>query len=332
MRFFITGATGFIGTELIRLLHKKGYTIRVFCRPRSNTDVFNHIPIEIAYGDIRDFQSIKEGIKGCDYVIHLAGYAKNWAKNPQTFYDINLHGLENLLKAAQQEGLKKAVLVSTCMVFGPSKKNITQENEGLTEDFLCDYQRSKCEADKLGLSVDQSRFPVVIVHPTRVYGPGLLTEGNSVTILIKNYIEGKWSVILSDGSALGNYVFIDDVIQGIWKAFEHGKPGEKYILGGENLSYNDFYKIVGDISKQNRSVIHIPIWMAMGIARLQLLLAHTFRKHPLITPKWIRIFLMDWAFSSEKAQKELGYTITPFKQGVKKTIDWLCSEQKMNKG
>jgi nucleoside-diphosphate-sugar epimerase len=103
-------------------------------------------------------------------------------------------------------------------------------------------------------------------------------------------------------------------------------------LGGENLSYNDFYKIVGDISKQHRSVIHIPIWTAMGIARLQLLFAHTFRKHPLITPKWIRIFSMDWAFSSEKAQKDLGYTITPFKQGVKKTIDWLRSDQKINRG
>lgn len=328
MRFFITGATGFIGTELIRFLHKKGYMIRAFCRPNSNTDVFNQIPIEIAYGDIRDFHSIEEGIKECDYVIHLAGYAKNWAKDPQTFYDVNLHGLDNLLKASCEEGIKKAILVSTCMVFGPSKKKVVQECDGLTEDCLCDYQRSKCEADKLGSNIDQSKFPVVIVHPTRVYGPGLLTEGNSVTILVKNYIEGKWSAILSDGSAQGNYVFIDDVIQGIWKAFEHGKPGEKYILGGENLSYNEFYKIVGDISKQHRSVIHIPFWTAMGIARLQLLLAHTLKKHPLITPKWIRIFSMDWAFSSEKAQKELGYNITPFRQGVKKTIDWLRSDQK----
>lgn len=328
MRFFITGATGFIGTKLIRFLHKRGLTIRVFCRPSSNTVVFNHIPVEIAYGDIRDSYSIKEGIKGCDYVIHLAGYAKNWAKDPQTFYDVNLHGLDNLLKAAREEGIKKTVLVSTCMVFGPSKKKVIQECDGLTEDCLCDYQRSKCEADKLGLSIDQSKFPVVIVHPTRVYGPGLLTEGNSVTILIKNYIEGKWSGILSDGSAVGNYVYIDDVIQGIWKAFERGKPGEKYILGGENLSYEDFYKIIGDISKHRRSLIHIPLWAAMNIARIQLLLAHILKRHPLITPKWMRIFSMDWTFSSEKAQKELEYTITPFKQGIKKTIDWLRSGQK----
>ena len=328
MKFFITGATGFIGTELIRFLHNRGHTIRVFCRPSSNTDVFIHIPIEITYGDIRDFQSIKEGMKGCDYVIHLAGYAKNWAKDPQTFYDVNLHGLDNLLKAAREEGIKKTVLVSTCMVFGPSNKNSVKEDESCIEACFCEYQHSKHEADKLGLSANKDGFPVVIVHPTRVYGPGLLTEGNSVTILIKNYIEGKWSGILSDGTALGNYVFIGDVVQGIWRAFERGKNGEKYILGGENLSYNDFYRIIGDISKQHRSVIHIPIWTAMGIARLQLLLAHTLRKHPLITPKWIRIFSMDWAFSSEKAQKELGYTITPFKQGVKKTIDWLRSGRK----
>ena len=328
MRFFITGATGFIGTALIRFLYNKGHTTRVFCRPSSNTDVFNRIPVEIAYGDIRDFQSIKKGIKGCEYVIHLAGYAKNWAKDPQTFYDVNLHGLDNLLKAAQEEGIKKTVLVSTCMVFGPSNENSVQESKNNAEICLCEYQHSKCEADKLGLSANQKGFPVVIVHPTRVYGPGLLTEGNSVTILIKNYIEGKWSGILSDGSAVGNYVYIDDVIQGIWKAFERGKPGEKYILGGENLSYEDFYKIIGDISKHRRSLIHIPLWAAMNIARVQLLLAHIFKRHPLITPKWMRIFSIDWAFSSEKAQKELEYSITPFKQGIKKTIDWLRSDQK----
>ncbi len=328
MRFFITGATGFIGTELIKFLHNKGFTIRVFCRPTSDTNVFNQIPVEIAYGDIRDIHSIEEGIKECDYIIHLAGYAKNWAKDPRTFYDINYHGLDHLLKAARKERIKKAVLVSTCMVFGPSNKNAVNEDANPGEVHLCDYQHSKCEADKLGLSVVQDGIPVVLVHPTRVFGPGLFTEGNSVTILIKNYIEGKWRFILSDGSAVGNYVFIDDVVQGIWKAFERGVHGEKYILGGENISYNDFYNTLAAMSKQSRHMIHIPKWSAMTAARLQLFLAKYFGKYPLITPDWIRIFSIDWAFSSDKAQKELGYTITPFKLGIEKTIEWLRSGQK----
>ncbi|MBN2244262.1 MAG: NAD-dependent epimerase/dehydratase family protein [Candidatus Aminicenantes bacterium] len=328
MRFFITGATGFIGTELIRFLHNKGFKIRIFCRPSSNTDVFGQIPVEIAYGDIRDLHSIEEGIKECDYIIHLAGYAKNWAKDPQTFYDINLHGLENLLKAARKEGIKKTILTSTCMVFGPSKQTAVNEKANPLGDHLCEYQHSKCEADKLGLSLDQDGIPVVIVHPTRVYGPGLLTEGNSVTLLIKNYIEGKWRFILSDGSAVGNYVFIDDVVQGIWKAFERGNHGEKYILGGENISYNEFYEIIASISHQHLHMIHIPLWLAMAAARFQLFFAKYFGKYPLITPDWIRIFSIDWAFSSDKAQKELGYTITPFKLGIEKTIKWLRSYQK----
>jgi len=332
MRFFITGATGFIGTELIHFLHKKNHTIRVFCRPTSKTDVFGHIPVEISYGNICDFHSIKKAIKGCDYVIHLAGYAKNWAKNPQIFYDVNLQGLDNLLKAAQEERIKKALIISTCMVFGPSNKNPVNENINQIENHLCEYQHSKCEADKLGLSANQDGLPVVIVHPTRVFGPGLLTEGNSVTIMIEKYLQGKWRYILSDGTAVGNYVYIDDVVQGIWKAFERGKPGEKYILGGENLSYNEFFDTVRQISKCRRFMFHTPAWTAMGIARIQLLLAYVFKKYPLITPKWIRIFLMNWAFSSDKAQKELGYTITPFKQGIDKTIKWLRSGQAKNRG
>lgn len=325
MKFLITGATGFIGTELIHFLHKNNHRIRVFCRPTSNTDLFEHIPTEIAYGDISDYPSVEKAVLGCEYVIHLAGYAKNWAKDPKIFYDVNLYGLKNLLKAAQEAEIKKVILISTCMVFGPSKNNTINENNNPIEDYLCEYQRSKCEADQLGINANQDGLPVVVIHPTRVFGPGLLTEGNSVTIMIKKYLQGKWRFILSDGTAVGNYVFIDDVIQGIWKAFERGKPGEKYIIGGENLTYNDFYKIVGEISKCHRFMLHIPAWIAMIIAQIQLLVAIIFRKYPLITPKWIRIFLMNWAFSSDKAQKELGYTFTPFKQGIEKTIEWLRS-------
>ena len=213
------------------------------------------------------------------------------------------------------------------MVFGPSKNSEQQENEQDSKDFHCEYQRSKYEAEKAVTSFVQQGLSVMLVHPTRVFGPGLLTEGNSMTQMIQLYLKGKFRMILSDGSAIGNYVFIDDVVQGLWLAAEKGRPGEQYILGGENLSYTDFFETLKDVSNCSRSMFHLPPWMAMGFSYLQSFLANVFGKHPLITPEWTRIFLMDWAFSSQKAEEELGYIITPIRTGLEKTVDWIYAGQ-----
>jgi nucleoside-diphosphate-sugar epimerase len=322
-KVLVTGATGFIGARLTHFLCSQGLEVRALCRSTSDISVFSNNPVQIFWGDVVDLPSVERAVDGCDYVFHLAGYAKNWAKNPRTFYEVNVIGTENVMIASKKAKVKKVVLTSSCVTFGISNSKPKKESDLRTADFYCDYERTKFYAEQLVSDYVRSGLPVVIVNPTRVFGPGLLTEANSVTKMIQQYLQGKWRLILADGHALGNYVFVEDIIRGHWLALKQGRPGKKYILGGENLSLNMFFRLLEEVSSRHYRMIHVPLWIALAFSKVAILLAKWFGLYPLITPDWVRVFVADWAFSSEKAHKELGYSITPFREALHKTLLWL---------
>jgi nucleoside-diphosphate-sugar epimerase len=323
MKTLVTGGTGFIGSRLIPFLISKGHNVRALCRPSSDVSVFSEHTAHIFRGDILDRSSVEQAVDGCDSVFHLAGYARNWARDPQVFFDVNVTGTDNVLRAASEAGAQKVIVTSTCMTFGTSCGRPHGETEQRNEDFCCDYERSKYHAEQQVERYVRSGLSAVIVNPTRIFGPGLLREGNAVTKMIKLYLGGVWRLILGDGSAVGNYVYIDDVVRGHWLALERGRAGEKYILGGENLSYNMFFECLGAASGKNRKMIHVPLGIGLKISRVAELLGKWFGIYPFITPDWVRLFSLDWEFSSEKAQEEINYVITPFDEALEKTLLWL---------
>ncbi|MCK4417508.1 MAG: SDR family oxidoreductase [Candidatus Latescibacteria bacterium] len=323
MKLLVTGATGFIGSNLTRFLCSRGYVVRALCRPTSNINVLSDTTVQIYRGDVLDISSVKRAVDGCDYVFHLASYAKNWAKNPQAFFEVNVIGTKNVLEASKQANVKKVVVTSSCMTFGTSKGEPRKESDRRSMDFFSEYESTKSYAEEIVLEFVRNGLPVVIVNPTRVFGPGLLTEGNSVTKMIELYLQGKWRLILADGSAVGNYAFVEDVVLGHWLALQQGCLGERYILGGENLTYNAFFDTLAQISQRHNTMIHVPVWLALAFSHIEVLLARGFGIYPLITPRWISIFSADWVFSSKKAQTELGYRITSFREALQKTLVWL---------
>jgi farnesol dehydrogenase len=323
MKSLVTGATGFIGTNLVRFLCNQGGDVRVLVRLTSDTSELEELPVEICYGDIRESSLIQQVAQGCDFVFHLAGYAKNWAKDSELFHEVNVKGTENLLRACTRAMVKKVVMTSTSMTFGPSDGEARDESEPRTEDFFCDYERTKSHVEQLADEYVKSGLPVVVVNPTRVFGPGLLTEGNSVTRMIKLYLKRRWRLILGDGNAIGNYAFVEDVVRGLWLALQKGRPGEKYILGGDSLSYNRFFDLLAELSDCHYRMIHVPFWIALAFSNIEVFLAKSFGIYPLITPQWVRIFVKDWDFTSRKAERELGYQITPFVEALQKTLKWM---------
>ncbi len=325
-RVLITGATGFIGSNLAKFLEAKGFFLKLLCRPTSDFSNFLNDSVEICLGNILDVQSLERAIEGCDFVFHLAAYAKNWAKDPGSFFEVNVKGTRNVLEVSRKAGVKKVIHTSTCMTFGSSKTMPVDESWRREEDFFTEYERTKSRAEEVADIFFKEGLPVVIVSPTRLFGPGLLSEANSVTRMIKLYLQKKWRLILSDGTSVGNYAYIKDVVEGMWLALLRGKPGEKYILGGENLSYNRFFEVLGAISGKKYRMFHIPLWMAFTFSRLQLFLAKKLSIYPLLTPGWVKVFARNWAFSSEKAKKELGYRITPFQDALTHTVAWLQKE------
>jgi farnesol dehydrogenase len=164
---------------------------------------------------------------------------------------------------------------------------------------------------------------IVIVNPTRVFGPGPLVKSNSVTKIIHKYINGKWRFQPGTGNEIGNYAFVEDVISGHILAMEKGKAGERYILGGENASYLQFINSIAEVHGKKYSLIKIPLGFFTIYGSFSDWLASTFSIEPMITKNWVKKYKENWIVSSEKAQREIDYKITPMKSAISQTIEWL---------
>lgn len=323
MSILITGATGFIGRHLVRALTDRGENVHVLCRQTADITHLKHPNIEIFHGDILDRESIACAVSGCDRIFHLAAYARNWARNPQTFTQANVGGLQNVLDAAIRARVKRVVFTSTSLTIGPSNGvPATESMKQLTPAFA-DYDRSKRLAEEEVGRYVQNGLDVVVVNPTRVFGPGLLNEGNSATRMIQWYLDGKWRIILGDGGLVGNYAFVHDVVQGELLAMERGRAGERYVLGGANASFDELFEMISEISGCRYRLFHVPGSLALIVSHAEQLRARWFNHYPLITPGWVRIFLADWAYSTAKAENELGYRVTPLREALTTTIRWL---------
>lgn len=332
MNIMVTGATGFIGSHVVELLLHHQFKVRVFCRSLPLARRMFGERVDIFSGDMQDENDVTQAVRGCDAAIHLAGYAKNWAKDPGLFDRVNVDGTRYLLDAAIEAGLKKVVVTSTNLTIPASGGGIpADERRPPLERFNNDYQASKCRMEKMIASYVAQGCPAVIVNPTRVFGPGILSEANSVTRMIRQYLDGTWRLILGDGNARGNYGFVADVATGHLLALTGGKAGERYLLGGTNLSFNEFFAVLAEISGLRRRMFHIPDKAALGIAAAAKFFARRFGLHPLITPEWVETFLQDWEINSDKAMRDLGYSITPFPLALKKTINWLNQSEAKEK-
>ncbi len=326
MSILVTGATGFIGSHLVRCLVERGESVRVLCRRTADVSILDGLNIEVCWGDVLDASSVEAAMKGCDRVYHLAAYARTWAKDPQTFFAVNVGGLRNVLTSAVKTSVAKVVFTSSSITLSPSNQVPSDESTPQPRKFLTAYQHSKFMAEQEAQRFLEAGLHVVTVFPTRVFGPGLLNEGNSATRMIKWYLEGKWRLGVGSGKGIGNYGFVCDLVRGLVLAMEKGGRGERYLVGGENLSYNDFFEILSEISGRRYKLFHVSPSVVTLVSLVEELRGKAFGHHPLITRGWVQTFLLDWGFSLDKARRELGYTFTPFREALGVTVRWLVEQ------
>ncbi len=329
MPILITGGTGFIGRALVQRLISDGEEIRLLVRPRSDLAGLDNKRIQLCPGDVTDKQSLRVATDGCRRVFHLAAYAQGWAKDPSCYSRVNIEGTKNLLDACLEKKIERVVMASTSATLGSSSDQSHGESDERDENsFATEYEWSKYLAEKTALSYISRGLSVVLVNPTRVYGPGKLTEANSVTKLIEMCLRRRACLILGQGREIGNYVLVDDVVTGMLAAMARGRAGERYILGGDNISLEDFFGLLHKISRKRGVRLAIPVRLALVFGRFEEWMAKRFGIRPLITREWINNFTIDWAFSSEKARAELDYYPRSLEEGLELTVSWLNSNPK----
>ncbi|MFW5820297.1 MAG: NAD-dependent epimerase/dehydratase family protein [Bacteroidota bacterium] len=326
-KIFISGATGFIGSKLAMRLAEEGNTVHALYRSEWKKKYIEHENIRLFKGDITNTESLRNAMNGCEEVYHVAAFAKVWTPDPSDIYHLNIEGAMNVIKEAQSGGVKKIVVTSTAAVFGPSGRGYVDENSR-PEDYFIHYEHSKAILESVIQTIAKCGIHIVTVNPSRVYGPGILSESNGVTRIIERFIRGKWRMIPGNGKSEGNYVFIDDVVEGHILAMAKGRSGESYILGGENADFNTFFRKLSRVSKKEYSLFNVPLFLMLAASHLMLLQAKNTGWSPIIIPGLVKKYNENFRLRTEKAEKKLGYSPIDLEEGMKKTIEWLKKQKK----
>jgi len=323
MKIFVSGATGFIGIQLVRRLREEGHEVHALYRSESKAELIRHPDVKLFKGDILDPFSLEQALEGCEEAYHTAAFAGVWAKDPTLVYRLNVDGALNVIEAAGRQGIRRVVLTSTAGILGPSQKEAVHESSPAPASFFTEYEASKFQLEEKVLGRTGTNPEVVLVNPTRVYGPGYLSESNGVTKMIKQYMEGKWRLIPGNGKSSGNYVFVEDVVSGHLLAMKKGNPGERYVLGGENISYLQFFTYVREASGIRKKLFKVPLWIMLAAAGFMKGISILTGRPPLIVPRLVRKFNHNWIVSSHKAIRDLGYQPSNAQTGIQLTVQWI---------
>lgn len=319
MKIFITGATGYIGNILALKLADSNNIVHALVRNQLEAKNLDHPNIKLFEGNINDIDSVKNAMHGCEQVFHLASFVRLWARPSDIFYKVNVEGTGNVLTAAVEKNIAGFVYTSSTAVFGISLNEPLSENDPRIIGFNNDYDLSKCMAEKLVIDYAAKGLHALIVNPSRVYGPGIESYSNPFTRFLKASLKGKLVPLPKCPGVIANYSYVHDVVDGHILAMKYGRPGERYILGGENISYKEMLSVVRELLPGSRPLL-VPKMLLQAAGGMQLLRFYFTKKQPAFTPSAINRYYSNTAFNCGKAIEELSYKITPFKKGITETI------------
>jgi farnesol dehydrogenase len=325
MKILVTGGTGFLGRRIVSDLAER-HDLRLLVRGGSSRDRFP-ANVEFAAGDVTDRLSLVRAMDGCQAVIHAAALVKILAPSVQ-FDRINLGGLENVLATAEQAGtIERVVYVSSFIALGPTENGpggmLDESAEVGDRVWINDYERTKALADRRARKAIADGAPLIVVYPGVIYGPGEMTEGNIVVRHILDLVHGRLPALLGKPERRWNYVNVADVARGVALALEKAQPGSRYMLGGENVVQSDFYALVGRLTGAKIPKMRLPDGVAKAAGALQKTWARLRGTTPQLTPDLVDIYKHDWAYRSDRAAAEIGYTWRTLEQGLTETVAWL---------
>ncbi|HXZ95438.1 MAG TPA: hopanoid-associated sugar epimerase [Burkholderiales bacterium] len=318
----VTGASGFVGSALVRTLIAAAHQVRVLVRPASDRRNIEGLPLEIALGDLADPRSLERALEGCGALFHVAADYRLWARRPQQLYQNNVAGTVNIMQAALKAGVGRIVYTSSVATLGlHADGSPADENTPVTlDDMIGHYKRSKflAEAEVKRMVVEQG-LPAVIVNPSTPVGPRDI-KPTPTGRMVLDAACGRTPAYVDTGL---NLVHVDDVAQGHLLAFERAAVGERYILGGRNMTLQEILVEVARITGQKPPRVKLPHNLVLPIAYLSEAWAWlTNGPEPRATVDGVRLSKKYMYFSIEKARRELSYNPRPVEQALKDAVEW----------
>jgi dihydroflavonol-4-reductase len=323
VKVFVTGATGFVGSHVARELASRGADLRLLVRRTSNLANIEGLAAETATGDLLDPESLRSAIRGCDAVMHVAADYRLWVRDPDTMYRANVEGTRALLRIAREEGVPRCVYTSSVATMGfRSDGTIVDETTPVSiDDMVGHYKRSKFLAEQAAIEAARAGQSVIILNPTTPIGPGDWKPTPTGRIIV-DFLNRKFPAYVDTGL---NLVDVREVARTHADALERsvGWPGERYILGGENLTLKQILDKMSAITGLPSPTMKVPHSVAMIFAFFDETITGRIRgKEPRATVEAVRMGKKMMFASSARAERELGFHIVPVYQALRSAIDW----------
>ena len=320
MKILVTGATGFIGGNLARELWRRGDHVQALIRPGSNQLAIRDtgiIPIE---GDILDRQSVDSAVRGCEAVFHVAAAYTFWSKDRTNVARTNIQGTINVLEAARRARVSRTVYTSTVGTIGLPKQGPGDENTPLNPETLHGhYKNSKHQAEQEALNISANDMPVIVVNPTLPVGPWDVKPTPTGKIIL-DFLRRKVPAYLKTGM---NVVDVADVVDGHILAMEKGRPGERYILGNQNMSLKDLFDMISKLTGFSAPRIRLPYWLVVALGYADQFAEGTLLgKEPTIPLEGVLASKVPAYVNCDKAVRELGQPQRSIEDALKQSINW----------
>lgn len=322
MRALVTGTSGFVGSAVARRLAVDGHDIRVLLRPTSDRRNLDGLDAEIVEGDLAEPESLKAAVKGCDAVFHVAADYRIWVPDGgASMYRSNVDGSRELVRAACEAGVSRIVYTSSVAVLYPLPgTEVSDESSTATvDDMISHYKKSKFLAEEEVMQlVREESAPVVIVNPSAPFGPRDIKPTPTGRIVL-DAAKGRMPAYLDTGL---NAVHVDDVAEGHILAFDKGEIGERYVLGGDNITLREIIEIVTEYAGRSGPWLKLPQAPLYPVAWAAELLARVTGREPVVTVDALRMAAKHMYYSSDKARARLGYAPRPAREALTDAVDW----------
>jgi dihydroflavonol-4-reductase len=316
----VTGATGFVGGHVARLLVERGHEVRALARPGSSRALLDDLDIEWVTGDLRDRDSLLRAAQGCQALFHVAADYRLWAANPEELYESNVEGTRSILEAAGRAGIERTVYTSTVGALGiPDEGGSGSEDTPTSLDrMIGDYKRSKFLAEEVARGAAADGQDVVIVNPSTPVGPGDVKPTPTGKMIV-DFLRGKMPAYLDTGL---NLISVEDAAIGHLLAYERGASGRRYILGAHNLTLHSILDMLAEISGSPAPRMRIPYPAAYAAALVSAGAAKLRRRAPGISPESVRMAHHYMFFDSTRARIELGLPQSSVRDALSRAVRW----------